>query len=90
MYRLFLQIGEDAYEAISYSDYAFFRQNVSAFSDVIAYDRLVEWLTIEGTLERLPINAVSGNYFAALGVRAMLGRMLPGPEEPRESAATRG
>jgi hypothetical protein len=42
MYRLFLQIGEDAYEAISYSDYAFFRQNVSAFSDVIAYDRLVE------------------------------------------------
>jgi predicted permease len=81
MSRLFLQINEDAYEAISYPDYTFIQRNVSAFSDVIAYHRFAPWLTAGGTREILPSNAVSGNYFAALGVRAILGRTLAGPNE---------
>jgi predicted permease len=81
MQRLFFQISEDAYEAIGYPDYTFIQQNASAFSDVIAYYPEVAWLTIGGTRERLPFDAVSDNYFAALGVRAMLGRTLSGPQE---------
>ncbi|HEV2348308.1 MAG TPA: ABC transporter permease [Terriglobia bacterium] len=68
----------------SYLDYLDMRQQVSAFSDVVAYGERGAFVSSDGQRlgQELSVEVISHNYFAALGVRALRGRIfLPQPEE---------
>ena len=56
------------------------KQSSSVFSDVIALSLNVGGLMLNGKAEPIVIYDVSGNFFAALGVRPLLGRFIL-PEE---------
>lgn len=56
------------------------KQSSSVFSDVIAMSLNAGGLTLNGKAEPIVVYDVSGNFFAALGVRPLLGRFIL-PEE---------
>jgi predicted permease len=56
------------------------KQSSSVFSDVIAMNINAGGLTLNGKAEPIVVYDVSGNFFAALGVRPLLGRFIL-PEE---------
>jgi len=63
-------------DSTSYPEYLDIRNQVAAFSDVVAHGIRACFLSVEGRgqgLEAL-VEVVSQNYFDALGVRAILGR----------------
>ncbi|MGH9852426.1 MAG: ADOP family duplicated permease, partial [Blastocatellia bacterium] len=53
-----------------------FRARTQSFTGLAAFARQSPKLRIDGQLEEIPGQFVSGNYFALLGVRAALGRTL--------------
>ena len=55
-------------------------QAASVFSDVIAMNLNAGGLTLNGKTEPIVVYDVSGNFFAALGIRPLLGRFIL-PEE---------
>lgn len=63
-------------DSTSYPDYLDIRNQVAAFSDVVAYNTRGCFLSVEGSGQGLEatVEVVSQNYFDALGVRAILGR----------------
>ena len=73
------------FRGASYPDYLDIRNQVSAFSDVVAYDYRGGF--ISGGGQGLFVNAqvVSQNYFSALGVNALLGRTFS--LQPDQAAA---
>jgi macrolide transport system ATP-binding/permease protein len=106
--RVYRSTRSNAYGALSYPDYLFFREHSRSFSDVflLSYGMGVtssDFSTIEATSgpgiagalgfklpQLLPGSArpigcgfVSGNYFAALGARPMLGRLLAPADDQR-------
>ena len=56
------------------------KQSSSVFSDVIAMSINAGGLTLNGKAEPIVVYDVSGNFFAALGIRPLLGRFIL-PEE---------
>lgn len=64
------------FNSASYPDYLDIRNQVAAFSDVVAYGDRGCFLSVEGRGQGLEatVEVVSQNYFDALGVRAILGR----------------
>jgi predicted permease len=56
------------------------KQSSSVFSDMIALSLNAGGLTLNGKAEPIVVYDVSGNFFAALGVRPLLGRFIL-PEE---------
>jgi len=64
------------FPSFSYPNYKDLRDRNDAFSDLIAYRFTPLSLSHDGINERLWGFEVSGNYFAALGVNAALGRMI--------------
>jgi predicted permease len=68
---------------LSWADYQDYRAQVQEFSDVLAIFFRPAHLSLEGrTPDRTWIEAVSGNYFAMLGIEPMSGRLfLPGEGE---------
>jgi putative ABC transport system permease protein len=71
----------------SYADLVDFRkQSGAAFSDLFAYRMTVGGLTIKNQSSLFAFCDVTGNYFSALGVKPLLGRLfLPGEgEQPRD------
>ncbi len=65
----------------SYADFDDIRsQSTDVFSDVIAYHFGIDGLSVEGKPSRILSNYVSGDYFAALGIRPVLGRLILGSE----------
>jgi predicted permease len=64
------------FNSASYPDYLDIRNQVAAFSDVVAYGGRGCFLSVEGRGQGLEaiVEVVSQNYFDALGVRPLLGR----------------
>ncbi len=70
------------YHMSSYPDYLEIGQEVGALSDVVAYDSRGGFISGKGQGAEVSVEVVSQNYFAALGVRALRGRMFsPQPEQ---------
>ena len=69
----------------SYPDYLDIRREVSAFSDVVAYGVRGGFVSGEGQGREVTVEVVSQNYFAALGVKALLGRAFS--PQPSQAAA---
>ena len=70
------------YHMSSYPDFLDIRHEISAFSDVVAYDDRGSFISGEGQGEEVDTEVVSQNYFAALGVRALRGRTFsPQPDQ---------
>ncbi len=77
------QYGERSFPKFSYLALQDFRKQADTFSDLFAYV-LIAWggLTADGKAGQFAYSAVTGNYFSALGVKPVLGRLLaPGEGE---------
>ena len=71
----------------SYPDYIDIRNQATAFADVMAYDDRGGFISGEGQGRQVSVEVVSQNYFAALGVSALLGRTFsPQPEQAAAEA----
>jgi len=70
----------------SYLDLQDFQKQAATFSDLFAYASGMAGLSAHGTANGFVYSAVTGNYFSALGVKPVLGRLLlPGEgEKPGE------
>jgi len=67
---------------LSYLDMLDFRNQAAAFSDVLGYDTGSAGLSGDGKPVQFAYSTVTGNYFSALGVKPLLGRLfLPGEGE---------
>jgi len=73
------------FQSSSYPDYLDIRHEVSAFSDVVAYNVRGGYVSGEGQGREITVEVVSQNYFAALGVKALLGRTFS--PQPSQAAA---
>ena len=73
------------FSSSSYPDYLDIRHEVSAFSDVVAYGDRGGFVSGEGQGKEVSVEVVSQNYFAALGVKALLGRAFS--PQPSQAAA---
>jgi putative ABC transport system permease protein len=73
----------------SYPDYLQYKERIGGFSSIAAY---ADWLTANISIrnqppERTSCALVTGNYFQALGVRPLLGRLIePGDDRPESPA----
>jgi putative ABC transport system permease protein len=76
---------EPDFRMSSYPDYLDIRHEVSAFSDVVAYGDRGAFVSGEGQGQEVSVEVVSQNYFAALGVKALLGRTFS--PQPNQAAA---
>ncbi len=63
-------------ESVTYPDYKDLTEGSRAFSDVVVWERRAADINFRGWEEICPANAVSGNYFQALGIKPALGRLL--------------
>jgi hypothetical protein len=73
--------------AASYPDYSYYRDNARTFSDLFAYDAVAHTLQLREAdrMEEADGRFVTGNFFRALAVPAVAGRMLT-EEDDREQA----
>jgi MacB-like periplasmic core domain len=71
----------------SYPEFLDFRNQAGLFSDLFAYEFRASGLSFKGKANEFVYSAVTGNYFSALGVQPVLGRLfLPGEgQEPGEA-----
>jgi predicted permease len=75
---------EPDFQGSSFPDYSDMRQQVSAFSDMVAFGDRGGFISgdARGLGQMVSVEVVSQNYFAELGVRAALGRAFsPQPEQ---------
>jgi predicted permease len=64
------------YSASSYPDYRDYRDRTDVFSGIASYQTVLTRYEESGVNEYLIGEAVSGNFFRLLGIRALLGRTL--------------
>jgi predicted permease len=75
----------DATYEMSYLDFSDIRAQASAFSDVLAYNLNLLALDYQDQADTIVVSYVSDNYFAALGLKPAIGRLLYGNEVEERS-----
>jgi hypothetical protein len=70
------ETGQTIRSSFPYQTFARLREQQSVLSDVFAFGQLSLNLNTDGQAEVVGAQAVSGNYYAALGVPALLGRTI--------------
>ena len=71
------------YGTTSYPDYLSLASEVSAFSQVAAGEDSSGVVEVADKVERVPVAAITGNFFAVLGLKGATGRLLtPSDAEP--------
>ena len=75
----------DGFDTFSYPDYLDSRDGAKSLSAVVATTVVPSHLSTGGASERVRTELVTGNYFAALGTRPALGRLLVA-EDARDGA----
>ncbi len=81
--RLFTTSPQDSEDMFSWPEYQEFTRQSRAFTGIVALGgRGARMERRDGTFEMLTINAVSTNFFGALGVRPALGRLFTAADEP--------
>jgi predicted permease len=70
-----------------YQSFLRMREQQSVLSDVIAYGNVVLTVNANGQADLASGQAVSGNYFAGLGVQALLGRTITDNDDKAAAAA---
>jgi predicted permease len=66
----------------SYPDFVDFRKQSASFADVFAYQMSLAGLSADNKADQFFLSYVTGNYFSALGIKPLLGRLvLPGEED---------
>ncbi|MGA2476300.1 MAG: ABC transporter permease [Terriglobia bacterium] len=83
---LAFQPKETSESKFSYPDLVDFERQTDAFSNLFAFAPGGAGLSVDGVASEFGYSAVTGNYFSALGVKPLLGRLLlPGEgEKPGE------
>jgi predicted permease len=67
---------------LSYPELVDFRKQSDAFSDLFAYQPTLEGISADNKADHFIAEYVTGNYFSALGIKPVLGRLfLPGEGE---------
>ena len=74
------QQGGENFVRFSYADFNDIRAQADGFSDVLAYDLTLAGMEFEGRTEPTILSYVSGNYFQALGLNPVQGRLIYGQE----------
>jgi len=69
-----------SYPGASWTEYRDLQSRLTSFRDLVAFRMVPLNLGVPGREERLHAQFVSGNYFAALGLRPALGRLLRSDE----------
>src|SRR5262245_25672546 len=77
--------GERIMTSFPYQSFARFREQPGALSEVFAFGGVSLNVNADGQADLASGNAVSGNYYAGLGVRAMIGRTIT-DEDDKASA----
>ena len=77
--------GVQRYSTTSYPDYLDLRAGNDVFTDMAAHSSMVAAVRVDGDVDRLIGEIVTGSYFGLLGVRPLLGRLLA-PEDDRPGA----
>jgi predicted permease len=73
---------------LSYPELIDFRHQSDAFSDLFAYGVSLEGMSADNKADHFLASHVTGNYFSALGVKPLIGRLfLPGEGETPGSEA---
>jgi len=65
----------------SYPDFIDFRKQGASFADIFAYSFSAGGLSADGKADQFLFAYVTGNYFSALGVKPLLGRLVLPSEE---------
>jgi predicted permease len=65
---------------LSYPDLQDYRLGQTAFSDIAGFEPTIVWVEDGGTSERVLVDAVTGNYFAMLGLTPAAGRLISADE----------
>ncbi len=72
--------GSDSFSDLSYADFQDMRAQANGFSDVLAYSVNLAGFESGNRTEPVILSYVSGNYFPALGLKPVEGRLIYGPE----------
>jgi predicted permease len=73
------QPGAEGLQSFSYPDYQDIRTQAAASSEVFGYRTTLVGLIADGKGDHCVLSRVTGNYFSALGIKPVLGRLiLPG------------
>ncbi|HJX84063.1 MAG TPA: ABC transporter permease, partial [Candidatus Angelobacter sp.] len=72
--------GGDPFADFSYPEFQDVRAQANAFSDVVAYSVNLAGLESGNRVEPVVLTYVSGNYFTALGLKPVQGRLIGGVE----------
>ncbi|MBM4188415.1 MAG: FtsX-like permease family protein [Gemmatimonadetes bacterium] len=84
---LYAETAEYPFNVFSTPDYFDFAREVRAFSGLAASKFSLVPYQIDGRVERLSVELVSGNYFEVLGVRPKVGRLFVAADGDRGTAA---
>jgi len=65
----------------SYPDFVDFRKQSASFADIFGYQMSLAGLSADNKADQLFLGYVTGNYFSALGIKPLLGRLVLPDEE---------